>query len=476
MTKQAPTLGRLLVMVGFALSCFGLLLFLWLSFGGSLPLKPKGYRVNLLLPDASQLANEADVRVSGVPVGKVKLIERVGSRVRATIELDERYVPLRADARAILREKTLLGETYVELTPGSYAAPAIPEDGTLPARQVTPSVKLDQILRSLDASTRADLQRWLHSYHAALRGRGADLNDAIGNLAPAAEEANGVLGVLDAQDQAVRRLVSDGGEVFGAVGSRRAAADRLVRAGDRVFAATAARNRELSRTIDELPGFLRSFRRAAVAGDVTGRDLGPAARALRPAARDLRPALDDLSALAPDLRTTLARLPPAIDASRDGLPALTRTLRATRPLLGRLFPLGRELVPMAQFAELYRRELITSWAKVAAATQASFPDPGTGKPLHYLRLVPPVTPDVTALYAERPGSNRHNPYYLPGGLAPDGDQGPKAFDCRNAGRPAPPLLGAAPPCREQGPLRFRGRLERFPQLSADPPDRTVPAS
>ena len=35
MQKQAPTFGRLLVMVLFALSCFGLLLFLWLSFGGT---------------------------------------------------------------------------------------------------------------------------------------------------------------------------------------------------------------------------------------------------------------------------------------------------------------------------------------------------------------------------------------------------------------------------------------------------------
>ena len=34
MQKQAPTVGRMLVMVGFALSCFGLLLFLWLAFGG----------------------------------------------------------------------------------------------------------------------------------------------------------------------------------------------------------------------------------------------------------------------------------------------------------------------------------------------------------------------------------------------------------------------------------------------------------
>jgi hypothetical protein len=45
--KQAPSLGRILAMVVFAMSCFGLLLFLWLAFGGSVPLKPEGYRVTV---------------------------------------------------------------------------------------------------------------------------------------------------------------------------------------------------------------------------------------------------------------------------------------------------------------------------------------------------------------------------------------------------------------------------------------------
>ena len=42
MQKSAPSLPRILTMAVFALSCFGLLLFLWLSFGGSIPLKPQG--------------------------------------------------------------------------------------------------------------------------------------------------------------------------------------------------------------------------------------------------------------------------------------------------------------------------------------------------------------------------------------------------------------------------------------------------
>lgn len=56
MQKQAPTVGRLLIMVGFALSCFGLLLFLWLAFGGPIPLAPKGYRFSASFGEATQLA------------------------------------------------------------------------------------------------------------------------------------------------------------------------------------------------------------------------------------------------------------------------------------------------------------------------------------------------------------------------------------------------------------------------------------
>ena len=74
MVKDAPSLGKIAAMVLFALSCFGLLLFLWLAFGGPVPLKPKGYRFHTSFAEAGQLALEADVRISGVPVGRVKTI------------------------------------------------------------------------------------------------------------------------------------------------------------------------------------------------------------------------------------------------------------------------------------------------------------------------------------------------------------------------------------------------------------------
>ena len=44
---------------------------------------------------------------------------------------------MRSDMRAILRQKTLLGETYIELTPGTPGAKPLKEGARLPdARSV----------------------------------------------------------------------------------------------------------------------------------------------------------------------------------------------------------------------------------------------------------------------------------------------------------------------------------------------------
>jgi len=83
MQKQPPSLPRLIVIAVFTLSCFGLLTFLWLSFGGAVPLKPQGYEFHIRFPQATQLANQADVRISGVPIGKVETVTRSGSNTDA---------------------------------------------------------------------------------------------------------------------------------------------------------------------------------------------------------------------------------------------------------------------------------------------------------------------------------------------------------------------------------------------------------
>ena len=48
-----PSVTKIVTMVLFALSCIGLLLFLWLSFGGTIPFNPQGYRFQVAFPNAA---------------------------------------------------------------------------------------------------------------------------------------------------------------------------------------------------------------------------------------------------------------------------------------------------------------------------------------------------------------------------------------------------------------------------------------
>lgn len=141
METRPPTVTRILVAIGFAISCFGLALFLWTAFGGPVPLKAQGYRIQVPFTEAAQLAEAADVRISGVSVGRVTNVEGdEQGKALATLELDSRYAPVPRDTRAMLRQKTLLGETYVELTPGSPQSGDLPEGERLPEGQVANTV------------------------------------------------------------------------------------------------------------------------------------------------------------------------------------------------------------------------------------------------------------------------------------------------------------------------------------------------
>jgi phospholipid/cholesterol/gamma-HCH transport system substrate-binding protein len=457
MVKQAPTLRRLLVMVFFALSCFGLLLFLWLAFGGPIPLQAKGYRVKVRFIEATQLAKEADVRISGVPVGKVKNLEfvrdgrclpsesgtRNGACSEATIELRDRYAPLAADARAILRQKTLLGETYIELTPGSRNGRKLKEGGLLPVGNVSRTVELDKIFRAFDEQTRKSFQIWMQAQAEGANARGQDINDAFGQLEPLTENATRLLSVLDTQRAAVQRLVSNTGEVFTALSERDGQLSSLITNANAVFQTTAQRNGQLQEAFTALPTFERE---SAVTFDRLARfarTTNPLITQLRPAARELSPTLVNLGATAPDFKGLFRDLNPLIRASRAGLPALQRFLDDLRPLLGQFDPFLRQLEPPLQGLAAYKRELTAFFANIAAASEATDKPSNSPSPVHYLRTSSPVNPEALAAYPRRLGINRANPYEFPGVFS-SLSQGLPVYDSRPCGVVPTPTLNSDP--------------------------------
>ena len=499
MQKLAPSPGRIAVIALFALSCFGLLLFLWLSFGGSVPLKPRGYRFTVVFPQADQLADQADVRISGVPVGRVIKVGLGpgGNTSEATIEMQARYAPVHADVRAIVRAKTLLGEAYVELTPGSRSAPAVPEGGTLGRGQVAPTVALDEIYRAFDPRTRAAFQSWMQSLAAGLGGEGPQLNAALANFDPFVQDTSRLLALLQSQRGAVARLVSNTGVVFDALSARDNQLRDFVVASGRTFSATAAANQALADTFRALPPFERAATTALRQLDAFAVNTSPLLTQLVPVEQALTPALQGAQALSPGLDRLLTGLAPLTQASKRGLPALDGSLADLAPLLGQLSPVLRNLNPVLQFGDLYLPELEAFFANSTAATQAHnvSADVPTGPQLHYLRVSTPLNPESLSVSGQRTGSGRSNAYQLPGAFAHLAAGLPmlQTATCSNPtpGISGPPnatvsqsildqivALGVAgvgpnapvpaPPCKAQSPLSFGGQSLLFPHVNEAP--------
>ena len=472
MTKQSPGFARIALMVGFALSVFAVLTYLWVSFGGVVPLAAQDYRVKIAFPQAALLADEGDVRISGINVGHVKSQELMKQPPRnvATLSIDARYAPLPADTRAILRQKTLLGETYVELTPGTASGP-IAEDGTmLPLDHVEPTVELDEIYQTFDRPTRRAFRNWLQGSSAAIRGRAQDLNFAFANLPGFLDAGEDVLSVLRARDDALQRLVRNTGVVFAALNERQGALRDLIVNSNRLFATTARNDDALARTIEIFPTFLEESRATLARLERFAVDTRPLVRDLRPVARDLGPTVRDLGDLAPDLADLFDDVDALADVAPRTMPAAARFLRGAAPLFEGLHVFLPELNPILSYANFNAVGLAEFFTVGAAATAGTLPRrAGDGHPRHYLRQMGIINTRSLALNETRPPYERANAYIAPNAwlrMRPLGVL--ESFTCAPAGGRKPQPTEGEPPCFVSPPSLWDGNLFPLVELGKAP--------
>jgi virulence factor Mce-like protein len=463
MNTSAPTPGRILIISAFALTCFGLLLFLWLAFGGAIPLKPEGYRVKVAFTDATTLADQADVRIAGVSVGKVvkKQLAPGGNKTLTTLELKNRFAPLKADARAILRQKTLLGETYVELTPGSRNAPSIKEGGRLANGRVKQAVEFDEFLRVFDKPTRRAFQQWQASIARAGAGRGRDLSDALGNLPVFTENAQSVVNVLDDRRTALRDLVKNAGRTFEQITRDEGALSTLVQRNTELFDELSQRRDALASSIKIFPTFLNESKLTLARVKTFSVNTAPLIRDLDPVLTDLQPTLAALHTLSPDLENLFHNVDPLISAGDKGLPALSRTLRGLDPTLASAGPFLQQLNPILRYLELNQAKIADFFA-IGPATLGGIRStvPGSKSNGHVLpQMILFGGQSLPAL--TRSKDNRGNAYLPPNTKVDPSTLTLPSFDCNNSGIKGPTNT---PGCNVAPPLPFQGRTDRFTQV------------
>jgi virulence factor Mce-like protein len=286
------------------------------------------------------------VRVRGVKVGKVTKIERDAGRDLAVVSMTldgEHGVDLKRDARASIRWRTLLARNmYVELAPGSPAAPAL-GDARIPRTHTDSQVELDQVFEPLDGDGRAAAQTTLDEFDQAFRGPGAPAR-GLDRLGPAMRVAAPALQALRGRRTGdVGRLVAHTSRTMRALGRSEDRLTRLIDGADVTFGVTAAQRASLGAFVRQAPATLRDTRVTTARLRTTLDRLDPVARRLRPGARRLddtaralRPALRQATPLLRDARPLADRLDGALGALRPASRRGAAVIRGLNPTLARL--------------------------------------------------------------------------------------------------------------------------------------------
>jgi phospholipid/cholesterol/gamma-HCH transport system substrate-binding protein len=286
------------------------------------------FQLKAVFENAPPIHTGQAVRIAGVDVGKVSAVEPVGGdspAVVVTMKLEDEALPIHRNAQIKVRPRLFFeGNLFFDIRPGTPDAGTVDDGDTIPVSQTSAPVQLDQVLGTLDTSTREDLQKLLIGYGDALNGKpqpgedddqdpdtkgetGAEaLNDSLeysaGSLRGGAVVNQALLG-SDLHD--LSKLISGQQKIFSALSSREGSLKDLITNFNTTMGALAAEETNLRATIAELPRVLEAA----------------------------RPALDNLNAAFPSTRAWALEMIPGVRETPATIDAAFPWIRQTRALV-----------------------------------------------------------------------------------------------------------------------------------------------
>lgn len=471
MQTATPTLRKILLPVFFTLACFALSLGLFKTFGGKVPFSAKPYEATVVVPSGDAIYAGSDIRMAGVRIGRVRKVSNDGRRTTVVLGINADYAPLGTQVKATVRSKSLLGEGYIELAPGSDAVPRLRDGGRIANANVVPTQRLDDVLQTFSPSARASFRRFTRGMDGAFRGRASDVNDILGRAPAFAGNLEQVADELRDQASPIQDLLANSERVFGTIGSRSNEVQEAITQGNRVLATTASRDRALQNTITTLPGFLTDLRAASSELGGASRDINVAVSALRPTAPLVAPAVQSITAKLPAFQKILDKIRPTLLKANVALPSTTRILNGTREPLSPTYDALREIIPFVDLASANTKTSVAFFSNVAGLVNGRAILGSTGYRGATAAGMLSIWNEIIGGYTKKLPTNTSNPYPQPGATERLATQRTlPAFDCRN-GKNAliVPSTGSTPPCITQGPYTFRGKKAYYPRLLREAP-------
>jgi phospholipid/cholesterol/gamma-HCH transport system substrate-binding protein len=147
------------------------------------------YRVKAQFSDVLDLVPQSGVKVNEVPVGRVDSIDLAKDGWTAEVTmLVNGDVKLPANAEAHLRQSSLLGEKYIELSPPARNATAghLAEGATIPLARTNRNTEVEEVLGALSMLLNGggvdQLQKISRELNAALDGNETNIRAALDNV------------------------------------------------------------------------------------------------------------------------------------------------------------------------------------------------------------------------------------------------------------------------------------------------------
>jgi phospholipid/cholesterol/gamma-HCH transport system substrate-binding protein len=262
---------------------------------------------------------KSPVRIAGVDVGTVTSVktykDQNGTATGAalvTMSLSKNGLPIHSDATLKIRPKLFLeGNFFVQLQPGSPSAASLKSGSTVPVTQTSAPVQIDQVLTSLQANTRANLQVLLTGYGDAINGKplpgedadqvpsvrgltaGQALNRSL-NYSPQALRGTGLVneGFLGEDPHDLSKLIASTQKVAAALNVNERVLQDFITNFNRTTAAFAAQQTNLQRSVHLLGPTLTNAHSALLHLDQSFPPTRAWARAVLPGVRETPATID----------------------------------------------------------------------------------------------------------------------------------------------------------------------------------------
>lgn len=291
------------------------------------------YTVAAIFSNAAGLIPGQNVEIAGAVVGQVSSIGLTPDhRARVVMSVDTGFAPFRSNADCSIKPQSLIGEKFVECDPGSPDAPELAAHGgtpTVPLAHTHAPVDIDLVFSALRQPYVQRLSLIVNELGTGLAGRPADLQAAIKRAAPALQQFDRVLAIVDQDRTLLGRLIDRTDTVLAQVTPRDHDVTNFIDRAGRVGAEVAQRRDALGAALDRLPPLLAQ--------------LQPSAQSLAGVARDAQPVVHELRQATPSLRAVFAQLPPLTRAGRPALAALRSASDEGRRAVAVALPVARTL-------------------------------------------------------------------------------------------------------------------------------------